>query len=159
MLSRIFPKQLDNNFQGYKLAIWLLASIVLLRLGMSYGALFDTRHMIQTADSIALDTFGPGGAEAVVSITKLLGLDHLMLNLLGMVVLIRWRAMIPFMYLLLVVEQIARKALMFANPIARTGVPYLPFDPNLVFIAALLIGLALSLGKTDNAMEKRDASP
>jgi hypothetical protein len=74
-----------------------------------------------------------------------LGLDHLLLNVLGLVVLIRWRAIIPFVYLLLAVEQVGRKALVLANPIARTGAPHLPIDPNLVLIAALLIGLALSL--------------
>jgi hypothetical protein len=145
MLGRIFPKQLDNAYRGYKLAIWLLALIVLAKLGMSYGALFDTRDMIQTADSIPLDSFGTAGADAVVATTKLLGLNHLLLNVLGLVVLIRWRAMIPFVYLLMTIEQVSRKAVVLANPIARTGAPYLPVDPNLVLIAVLLIGLALSL--------------
>ena len=42
MLGRIFPKQIDNAYRGYKLAIWLLAAIVLLRLAMSGGTLFQT---------------------------------------------------------------------------------------------------------------------
>jgi len=145
MLGRIFPKQIDNAYRGYKLAIWLLAVIVLLKLVMSYGALFETLDVIETADSIALETFSPAAAASFVSIFKVLGLDQLMLNLVGVVVLIRWRAMIPFIYLLLAVEQIARKWLLLANPIARTGVAYIPFDPHIVFAAALLIGLALSL--------------
>lgn len=145
MLARIFPKQADNDYRGYKLAIWLLLVAVLLRLGMSYGALIDTRHMLEVADSIPVSKFGAGGAETVVYVTKLLGLDHLLLSIVALAILIRWRALLPFAYLLLAAEQIARKALTVSNPIPRTGAAYLPIDPNLVIIAALLIGLALSL--------------
>lgn len=51
MLSRLLPKQIDNDYRGYRFAIWLLGAILLLRLGMSYGALFDPRDMIRNADS------------------------------------------------------------------------------------------------------------
>src|SRR5262245_37479632 len=101
MLNRIFPKQFDNAYRGYALAIWLFAAIVLLKLAMSYAALFDTVDMLERADSIPLQTFGPAGAAAVLTTTKLLGLNHLLLNLLGVVILVRYRAMIPFAYLLL----------------------------------------------------------
>jgi len=145
MLSRLFPKKIDNAYHGTTIAIWLLAPIVLLKLVMSFAALFDTRDMIERADSIPLDAFGAAGAAAVLTTTKLLGLNHLLLNLTGLIVLIRYRAMIPLIYLLLTIEQLGRKALVLANPITRTSASYLPFDPNLVFAAALLIGLALSL--------------
>ncbi len=146
MLARIFPKQAGNDYRGYKFAIWLLLAIVLLRLGMSYGALIDTRHMLEVADSIPLSTFGVGGADTAIYITRLLGLDHLLLNVVALVVLIRWRALIPFTYVLLGVEQIARKAFTLGHLIPRTGVAYLPVDPNLLIVAGLIIGLALSLG-------------
>ncbi|HCK84600.1 MAG TPA: hypothetical protein DHW63_08820 [Hyphomonadaceae bacterium] len=145
MLARIFPSQASNEYRGYKFAIWLLIAIVLLRLAMSYAALIDTRAMLQDADSIPLDKFDAGAASTVLYITKLLGLDHLLLNVVAIVVLIRWRALVPFVYLLLAVEQIARKAINTANPVPRTDIAILPVDPNLVIIAALLVGLALSL--------------
>lgn len=145
MLARIFPSQASNEYRGYKFAIWLLIAIVLLRLAMSYAALIDTRAMLQDADSIPLDRFDAGAAATVLYITKLLGLDHLLLNVVAIAVVIRWRALIPFVYLLLTVEQIARKAINMANPVPRTDAAILPVDPNLVIIAALLVGLALSL--------------
>ena len=146
MLGRIFPKQFDNAYRGHWLAIWLLALVVLAKSIMCYQSLFNTGFAIQTADSIALDTFGAAGARAFVSIFRLLGLDNLLLNLLGVGVLIRYRAMIPFMYLLLTVEQVSRKLLLLTNPIVRTGAPpVLPFNINLVLLTMLLIGLILSL--------------
>lgn len=145
MLERILPPQASNEYRGCKFAIWLLIAIVLLRLAMSYAALIDTRAMLQDADSIPLDRFDAGAAATVLYITKLLGLDHLLLNVVAIAVVIRWRALIPFVYLLLTVEQIARKAINMANPVPRTDAAILPVDPNLVIIAALLVGLALSL--------------
>jgi hypothetical protein len=32
VLGRIFPKQLDNNYRGHALAIWLLVPVVLMKL-------------------------------------------------------------------------------------------------------------------------------
>jgi hypothetical protein len=157
MLSRLFPKQLDNRHQGYTAAIWLLVVIIALKLVMAGAALFDTSDMIKRADSIPLESFGPAAAAAVLATTKLLGLDHALLNLVGLIALIRWRAMTPFVYLLLLIEQVGRKAVVLTSPIARTGIAYLPVDPNLVLAAALLIGLALSLA-TPRTVERKSAT-
>ncbi len=149
MLGRIFPRLIDNVHRGYAVAILLLALIVLTKLAMAGASLFDTSEMIRTADSILLERFGEGGVAAVVTVTKLLGLNHLLLNLMGLIVLVRYRALIPLTYVLLLIEQLGRKAVVLMNPIARTGESYLPVDPNLILTALLLIGLALSLGKTE----------
>ena len=89
--------------------------------------------------------------------TKLLGLDHLLLTVVAVVALIRWRSLIPFAFLLLLAEQLGRFSLKLANPIPRTGISYVPIDPNLVIIAALLIGLALSLATPRTAARESEA--
>ena len=101
MLNQIFPHQFDNNYRGHKIALWLFALLVLMKLGMSLSAIFDGDNMARSADGIPIDTFTSGGAEAVVSITALLGLSHLLLASLGVLALISYRAMIPLMYVLL----------------------------------------------------------
>jgi hypothetical protein len=145
MFSRIFPQQIDNTYRGYKLAIWLLVLNVLLKLVMSFGMLVNTREVIQTGDSIPLDTFGAAAAKVVVLVFMIVGLEFLLVHLLTVVVLIRYRALIPLMYLMLTIEQVTRKAMIMANPIARTGESVLPFDVNLALSVLLVIGLALSL--------------
>jgi len=73
-----------------------------------------------------------------------LGLSQLLLALVGALALIRYRAMIPFMYLLLLVEYFAKKWIQLVKPIIRMGTPPAAYV-NLVLIALLLAGLVLSL--------------
>lgn len=142
-----FPAEANNNYRGYKSAILLLIAAVVVRLAMAYAGLFDTRSMLQGADSIPIDSWAPGVAATFLYMTKLLGFDHLLLTAVAIVILIRWRALIPFAFLLLLTEQLGRLALKLTNPVPRTGISYVPVDPNLIIIAALLIGLALSLSQ------------
>lgn len=141
----LFPAQANNDYRGYNIAILLLGIAIALRLLMAYAALFDTHGMVQDADSIPIDSWGTNAANSFLYITKLLGLDHLMLTVVAIVILLRWRNLIPLAFTLLLAEQLGRFALKLTNPIPRTGISYVPVDPNLVIIAALLIGLALSL--------------
>jgi hypothetical protein len=144
MLNQIFPHQFDNNYRGHKLALWLFALLVLMKLGMSLSAIFDGYNMARSADGIPIDTFTSGGAAAVVSITALLGLSHFLLASLGVLALIRYRAIIPLMYFLLLVEYFAKKWILLVHPIVRTGTSPSTYV-NLVLIALLIVGLALSL--------------
>ena len=141
----LFPRQADNDFRGWRIAIWLLVLVTFVRLGMNWQMLFNTRFAAQTADAIALDKFGQDGATAFLMMFMLFGWDFLLLNLLAVIVLIRYRALIPFIYLLFLVEQVGRFVLLRTHPIARTGEHVLPFNIHYPLIALLAIGLALSL--------------
>jgi hypothetical protein len=79
-----------------------------------------------------------------LSLFALWGLAHLTISLLCIVVLLRYRALIPLMLALLLLEQASRKLLVQVTPIIKTGTPPGSWV-NLVLIALLLIGLVLSL--------------
>ena len=153
MLNRIFPKQFDNNYQGNKLAIWLLVPIVLMKLVMGAGAAglnpwVSNRFIATNADGFPLDTFGVEAASVVMFLFASWGLALLVLNLLGIVVLIRYRAMIPLMYVLLSIEQFGRKGISLVSPIVKaveTGGISFGFLINSGLMAALVIGLVMSL--------------
>ncbi len=149
MLARIFPKQIDNNFRGHWLAILLFVPVVLVKLTIGVNSIVYTRYIATSADGIPLDSFSAGGAQTVVALFALLGLFQLLLALQGVVVLIRYRAMIPFTYLLLVIQQFANKAILLVHPIARSGTPGSQIGSAVVLaiLAATLIGFALSLYK------------
>jgi len=52
MLSRIFPAQIDNNYRGYRLAIWLLVPIVLLRGLIGFNSIFFSRTVATSAEQL-----------------------------------------------------------------------------------------------------------
>jgi hypothetical protein len=156
MRSRIFPKQFDNNYRGHWFGMWLLVPIVLLRLVIGTNSVLNTRLVATTADGIPLDSFGTAGADAVIALFALLGLYLLLFALLGVVVLIRYRAMIPFMYLLLLIQQLGSRALGMLHPIGRFGASSTQIGSALVLgiLAATVIGFILSLLRAgDRALE------
>jgi hypothetical protein len=158
MLGRIFPKVIDNVHRGHWLAVLFLIPLVLMKLAIGTNSMINTRFVATSADGIPLDSYGAAGAQAVIAFFAVWGLCMFLLGLLGIVVLIRYRAMIPLMYLILLLEQGGRKALFIVNPIATPGAPMVgvggvsyAFLINLAFLVLLLIGFALSLYKKSDS--------
>ncbi len=156
MLNRILPQQFNNNYRGHKLALWLFIPILFLKIGISLSSIFDTYNVVRSADGIPIDTFTSVGAEAVVSVTTLLGLSQFLLATLGVLALIRYRAMIPLMYVLFLVEYLAKKWILLVKPIVRTGTSSGTYV-NLVLIGLLIAGLVLSVRtKPSNRMTAQE---
>jgi len=153
MLERLFPKQIDNRYQGYPFAIWVLASLVLIKfmMGLNVSGLnpwIDNRFIAQSVDRLPLDTYSAETASVVMFLFASWGLALFALTLLGVIVLIRYRAMIPLVYLLLAIEQFGRKAIGTLHPIVRAeqadGLSSAALI-NWCLMAALAIGFILSL--------------
>jgi len=144
MLNLLFPERADNGYQGHKLAIWLFALLMLMRAAISLGSIFNGHEAAGSADGIPLGTYTPAGAQAVVALFAMLGLARLIGCLLGLLVLLRYRALIPVMFTLLLAEQLGRALINQLLPIARTGSP--PGSAiNLMLLALMIIGLVLTL--------------
>jgi hypothetical protein len=153
MLNRIFPKLVDNTYRGHRLAIWLFALVVLMELSMGTNSIVNTRMVAMSADGIPLDQYGAGGADAVIAIFAIAGLFRVLLALQGVLVLLRYRAMIPLMYLVLLVLHLGSKALLLLHPIAKSGVATAQLGSAfiLAFLAMLLIGFVLSILNKSNS--------
>ena len=155
MFNQILPRQVDNTYRGYKVALWIFGLLVFMKAGISLGTIFNGYTAAGSADGIPLDTFTPAGARAVVSLFALWGLSQLMICLLCVLVLVRYRAMVPFMFAVLLLEHLSRKLLLQIMPIDTTGAPPGYFI-NLGLLALMIVGLALSLwNKGDQTHERR----
>ena len=149
MLNQIFPQRIDNTYRGHPIAIWLFVPVVVVKTGIALGTIFNGRGVAQSADGIPLDSFGADAGEAVVTLFALWGLSQLVFSMLGALALIRYRAMIPFMFVLFLLEHLARRWILLVKPIARTGTPPGMYI-NLVLLVLMIVGLALSLrSRTD----------
>jgi len=141
-VPRLFPMRLDNEgYRGHVAALWLFGLFLLLRLIMGVNGAINTTA-IAAGDGLRLDD---GGRETILLLFRNLSLSNLPLVAIGAVALWRWRAMVPFLYLVLLADQVVRRLAALANPIARTDAASVGIWINLALLALLLVGLALSL--------------
>jgi len=145
MLNLLFPAQIDNRFRGQIAGIWVFGVLVALKLAIGFNSIFMGRQVAQGADGIPLDKFTPEAANEIVSIFALLGLLHVTMALLCVIALVRYRAMIPLLLALLLIERFARYAIVHFLP----GVPPVQSAPGsimgLILPALMIGGLLLSL--------------
>lgn len=144
MLSQLFPDRLDNSYRGYKLALVILGLLALVRIAIGLASIFNGYLAASSADGIPLDTFPPAATQTILSLFAMLGLSRLLLGLLCILVLIRYRAMVPLMFAVLLVEQLGRQAIVYFLPIPRVGAPPVSVI-HLTLLALMVVGLGLSL--------------
>jgi hypothetical protein len=150
VFSRIFPKKFDNDYRGYKLAIWLLVLLLLFKTAISVNAigwnpLMTSGEVLQRADGFPLDTFSTNAADAAVLLFAAWGVTHLVFNVLGFIALIRYRTMIPLLYLLMAIDHIGRRILTDTFPLTRVEDGSIVVPVNLILVALLLIGFGMSV--------------
>ena len=144
MLNRIFPEQFDNRYRGHRFALWLFFPITFVNVAIALVAIFRKDGGAQSADGVPLDAFVAGGAQTVIGIVAILGLTKLLLGLLSVLALVRYRSMIPLMYIIVVADQLGRKGIGLMKPIAHIGAPTGGFV-NLAIITLGIVGLILAL--------------
>lgn len=152
MLTRLFPRQIDNDYRGHVLGIWLLVPLVLAKFlqGANVAGLLGTgksRQVLEGVDKVPVGTFPAEAVSHLIFLFSAWGLGIFVLGVLGIVVLLRYRAMMPLMYLLLLIEQVGRKALATIH-LDRPLVSVATTPANLInwgFLLAMVIGLLLSL--------------
>jgi hypothetical protein len=148
MSSPLLPRRADNEYRGRKVALWIFGLVVFMKLAMGVNTIVNGRSVASTADGIPLDTYTPAGAQAFVTVFALLGVAHLIPSLLGVVVLVRYRTLVPLMFTLLLLEHLGKRVVHQMMPIERTGTP--PGGTiNLVLFSLMIVGLALSLWSRD----------
>ena len=145
MIERLLPGQADNGFAGHRAALWLLGLYVALKLVMAFNSIFNTAGVAAGADGIALASFGPDAAREVLTLFALTALGQLVLALIALTILVRYRALVPFIFLALLAEQVARRFIVEARALARTDAASTGTYINYAILALLAAGLVLSL--------------
>jgi hypothetical protein len=143
MLNRLFPASFDNVYRGRRLGLWLLYPITLFNLLIALGTIFSA-DSAAGPDGIPLAAYPPDAARAVVGVAGFLGLSDLLLAFFSVLALVRYRSMVPLIYLVLVVQWLAHKGVGLMKPIARDGA-HMGGYITLAIFALSLAGLVLSL--------------
>ena len=144
MFDKLLPQPIDNTYRGYKVALWLFGLVVGVMIIQSVFVIFNGYSTIMNADGIPLDTYPPAAAQTILALWAQRGLSRLIISLPGVLVLVRYRSAIPFMFALLMLNYLAGQLIFQFVPVVRTGTPPGPIV-NLIMFALMIIGLALSL--------------
>jgi hypothetical protein len=148
ILNLFFPTPADNTYRGRKIALWLFYPITLFTIARSLVHILAPDGGAQSIATFPLDSYTYSGAAAVVHLFALWGLSQLLLGLIYLVILWRYRSLIPLMYLLLAIEYSARLLLGGFKPVELSGTaPGAIGNIFLIPLALLMLFLSLSSRK------------
>src|SRR5271165_4834116 len=111
MPGLLFPRLIDNRFRGRWLGYWLLATVLILKLGIALASIL-TPQRANAADAIDVSSYSEAALRDAATSTALLGLLHLCIGLFCLLAMVRYRAMVPLIYLWLIVENLGRRAVL-----------------------------------------------
>jgi hypothetical protein len=144
MFDDLLPTSLDNSYRGHKLALWLFGLLILMKSVIGLNSIVNGAAVMSTADGIALNTYPAAAAQNLVALWALVGLAHVVIGVMGVLVLVRYRGMVPLMFVLLLLQHLGGRLIGEFHPIVRTGAP--PASAiNAVLLTVMIVGFALSL--------------
>lgn len=123
MFNRILPSTIDNNYNGNKIALWFFYLITAITVVRSCLHIFLSDGGAQSIATIPLDTFTDtgSGSDALIMIFAYWGLSQLMFGIIQVIVAIKYKSLIPLMFLMLVIEWSGRFIISIFKTIETVG--------------------------------------
>lgn len=150
IFRRIFPKAIDNQFRGPKVALYIFYFITAVTLWRSFHHFIAPDGGAQTIATIPLDIYSGAASATIIGVFALWGLSQSIVAIIYLLSCIRYRALIPLLYLLLIFEYGGRVVIRWFKPIATIETPpgALISIPMIV-VSLILLGLCLLPSKND----------
>ena len=149
MLKILFPKSISNHYSGISIAKWVFVAMTVLTIGRSLAHIFLPDGGAQSIATIPLSEFTSSGATVIIGMFAQWGLTQLMFGLLYVLVLWRYRSLIPLMWLFIIFEWTGRLLLGFYKPFETVGQAPGGIG-NMIFPVLAVVMLVLSLKETQN---------
>lgn len=144
ILSRLFPRRIDNTYSGSKIALWIFGLILALRITQSLFIIVNGYSTVQSADDVPLETYPAAAAQTIVAMFALSSVNRLIIVLICVVVLVRYRSAVPMMFLVLGLSYLGGQLVLQFIPIVRVGAPP-GVVVNLSIFGLTIVGFVLSL--------------
>ena len=144
MLRRLLPPVVDNRFDGHPAAVWLFVPLALMQLALGAVHILRPDGGAQSVSHIPLDTYPDGAAQNIVGLMARMGLEQGLLGVVFLVVLLRYRALIPLMYALMVLHYLGAKLVAACKPLALAA-PSGASNMHLVIAVLAVFGCVLAL--------------
>ena len=144
MLNRLLPPRVDNRFRGHAAALWLFVPLAFMNVALGVAHVFRADGGAQSVSTMPLDTYPVGAAQNIVGLMARMGLEQLLLGLLFLVVLLRYRALVPLMFAVAVLHYAGQQAVAAMKPLALAGTSGAG-TMHMAIGAISLVGLLLSV--------------
>jgi hypothetical protein len=141
---RLLPQSLNNDYRGPLVVVVVFAVLTALTLVRSLIHIVAFDGGAQSIATIPLDGFTANGAAAVVHVFSLWGLSQLIIGIVYVISLIRYRSLVPLLYLLAVLEYGVRLILTLAKPVDLAGRAPGGFG-NYILVPLLIVLFVVSL--------------
>lgn len=149
MWNKLFPKTVNNEYKGHILGLILIMFYTLKSFVSGSIHMFASDGGAQSIASVALDQFSGGGAESVITMFGLWGMEQFVIGLITLVVLLRYKGLVPMMALAYLIEYAGRMASHLFTPglVTSHTPPGAAADTVLVPLTLIMLILTLYIPK------------
>ena len=145
-MNYLFPNLIDNEYKGKKIPLFFFYLLIPVTIIRSLVHIFKADGGAQSIANIPLHLYSEQASDTIVHLFSEWGLSQLLFGVLYIVVLIKYKSLIPLMYLFMVLEYSTRLFLAFYKPFVLEG--YAPGGIANYFLVPLFVVLfILSLKK------------
>lgn len=147
---KLLPSPVDNQFRGVKLSQYAFLLITAATIVRSLIHVIAADGGAMSIATIPLDTYPPEAAATVVLMFSFWGLSQLLMGFVYLVVYLKYKSLIPVMYVLLMIEYAMRIVIGQMKPIVTAGTaPGSVGNWIMVPVCAVLLTLSLIQSKRD----------
>ncbi len=118
---KLLPDQVDNNFRGKKISQYAFLIITVVTIVRSLIHVIAPDGGAQSIATIPLDAYSAEAAATVILMFSFWGLSQLLMGLVYIGVYVKYKSLIPMMYVLLIIEYAMRIVIGQIKPIITTG--------------------------------------
>ncbi|MEJ6657580.1 MAG: hypothetical protein QNL17_02070 [Synechococcus sp. ChSW.bin.154] len=100
----LLPTTIDNGFSGKRISLWFFYLLTTITLWQSQHHVLAADGGAQSIATIPLDTYSTEATAAVIGIFALWGLSQFIISLIYLAACLKYKALIPLLYLLGILE-------------------------------------------------------
>ena len=119
-MTRLFPKVIDNNYQGPKIALYFFIIFMIVNTWRSFVHFLAEDAGINSIANIITFEGNPDPDNLIYLFGSLWGEMQVLLCLISWIVIFRYKAFMPFFYLIWLLEWILRVGVVGKNTSTRT---------------------------------------
>lgn len=150
MLEKIFPATIDNRYSGNRISLWFFYLMTAITIARSLVHIFAPDGGAQSIATIPLDSYSAAAGATVIYMFSTWGLSQLLLGLVFLLTALRYKSLVPLMYLFIVIEYGGRLLLGHAKPIVTEATAPGAIG-NYILVPLAVVLFVLSLRKRENS--------